>query len=170
MVAVTRRSHVFEKVMGLPMHVLVIHFVVVLVPLLAVASIVYAVVPRLRSRVGWVAGLLAIGAPILAFVAKQSGEAFKDALVAQGVTGEFLAPINTHQSYGDLLFWFTLGLGVATLVLLAVTGGNARVENVPTWVGQVLSVVVIALAVASGIYVYLTGDSGARAVWEGTLQ
>lgn len=160
----------FEKIMGLPMHVLVIHFVVVLVPLLVVASILYAVVPRLRPWLGWVAGLLAIAAPILAFVARQSGEAFKSALVEQGVTGEFLAPINKHQSYGDLAFWFTLGLGVATLVLLAVTSGNARMENVPAWLGQVLSVVVVAFAVAAGIYVFLTGDSGARAVWEGTLQ
>jgi hypothetical protein len=33
----------------------------------------------------------------------------------------------------------------------------------------VTSVVVIALAVVVGIYVFLTGDSGARAVWEGVV-
>jgi hypothetical protein len=160
---------VLDEIAGLPVHVLIIHVTVVFLPLLAAAAIVYALVPRLRSKIGWAAVLLAIGGPLCAFLARQSGGSFRARLVAQGVTGPLLDRIDKHQSYGNLTFWYALGLGVATLVLVVLTTDNARMPTVPTWVSAVVGVVVIGFAVATGIYVFLTGDSGAHAVWDGVL-
>jgi len=42
---------VFEQLLGLPAHPLLLHATVVFVPLLALGTIAYAVVPRLRRRV-----------------------------------------------------------------------------------------------------------------------
>ncbi len=159
----------FDEISGLPVHPLVVHVAVVFLPLLALGSIVYAVAPKLRPRIGWAVVLLAIAAPIGAFVARQSGEALERRLTAAGYGPEILDQVNTHQSYGNLTFWFTLALGVATLVLAALASDNPRMPEAPPWLTTVMSVVVIALAVVVGIYVFLTGDSGARAVWEGVV-
>jgi uncharacterized membrane protein len=160
---------VFDEITGLPVHALVVHGAVVFLPLLALGSIVYAVAPKLRPRIGWAVVLLAIAAPIGAFVARQSGEALERRLTAAGYGPEILDQVNTHQSYGNLTFWFTLALGVATLVLAALASDDPRMPEAPAWLTTVTSVVVIALAVVVGIYVFLTGDSGARAVWEGVV-
>jgi uncharacterized membrane protein len=103
---------VFEEFLGLPLHPLAVHAAVVFVPLLALASLVYALVPRLRARVGWVAVLLAIAAPVSAVVARQSGEAF-----AERRTLPIEGDLANHHEYGTLTMWASLALGVLTVAL-----------------------------------------------------
>jgi len=160
---------VFREISGLPGHVLVIHAVVVLVPLLALASVAYGVLPRWRSRLDWAVAGLAVVTPIATFVAKESGEAFEEALRQRGLGGELLRKIEEHSEYGSTLLWFTIGLAVAALLLLLVTSGLARVRALPRWLAPVLTGVVIVLAAFALVYVYQTGDTGAQAVWSGTL-
>ncbi|HET9517688.1 MAG TPA: DUF2231 domain-containing protein [Actinoplanes sp.] len=153
----------FDQVNGLPVHVLVVHAAVVFVPLLAVLAVAFAVLPRVRSRVDWAAALLAVAAPATAGVAVLSGGAFKDRLLAQGMTAEGLAPITTHQQYGVLTFWFTVALGVATGLLVFLARPGAR--SLPRAAELALSVVVVALAAVAVFYVVRTGDTGATSVW-----
>ncbi|MET8370749.1 hypothetical protein ABZU42_13610, partial [Micromonospora profundi] len=68
----------FEEFMGLPAHPLVLHAAVVFVPLLALLTVGYAFVPPIRPHTRWVLGLLAVGAPLSALLAKLSGDAFFD--------------------------------------------------------------------------------------------
>ncbi len=154
----------FDQVNGLPMHVLVVHAAVVFVPLLALSAVLYALVPRLRDRLGWVAALLAVGAPAVALVAMLSGSAFYDRKYGD-VPEDALANVQQHASFGTRTFWFTLGLGVATGLLLLLTGRRGRALPKPVEVG--LTVVVIALAAVAGWYVFQTGDSGATSVHGG---
>ena len=83
----------FDQFNGLPLHPLVVHAAVVFVPLLVVTAILYGVVPQLRSRIGWVAALLAVAAPTAALVAMLSGRAFKESRFA-GQPAEALQPID----------------------------------------------------------------------------
>ncbi|MEU4779866.1 DUF2231 domain-containing protein [Micromonospora sp. NPDC023633] len=159
----------FKEILGLPAHVLVVHAVVVLVPLLALLSAAYVALPRFRSRLDWAVALLAVAAPVSAFVAVQSGEELTDAFVARGMQGPVLEQIFAHSRYGDILFRWVLPLAVATLLLLVATSGHRRVPKLPSWVTPVLSVAVVALGVVSIVYVYLTGHSGAETVWGNTL-
>ncbi|PZF97198.1 DUF2231 domain-containing protein [Micromonospora deserti] len=159
----------FKEILGLPAHALVVHAVVVFVPLLALLSAAYVALPRFRSRLDWAVAILAVVGPVTAFVAVQSGEALTDVFVARGLQGPIVEQIFEHSRYGDLLFRYTLPLGIAALVLLVVTSGHPRVPKLPYWVTPALSVAVLALAVASLVYVYLTGHSGAEAVWGNTL-
>ncbi|MEU6074651.1 DUF2231 domain-containing protein [Micromonospora sp. NPDC047074] len=159
----------FKEILGLPAHVLVVHAVVVLVPLLALLAVAYVALPRFRRRLDWAVAILAVVAPVSAFVAVESGEELNDAFVARGMQGPILAQISEHAGYGDILFRWVLPLAVASLLLLAVTSGHPRVSKLPSWVTPVLSVVVVALAVVSLVYVYLTGHSGAETVWGNTL-
>ncbi|MEU2611347.1 DUF2231 domain-containing protein [Micromonospora sp. NPDC007271] len=159
----------FREFNGLPLHVLVVHVVVVLVPLLALISVAYGLVPRWRSRLDWAVAGLAVVTPIAAYVATESGEAFEEAQRERGIGGEFLRKIEEHSEYGDTLLWYTIGLAVAALLLLLLASGLARVRGLPRWLVPVLAGVVVVLAVFALVYVYLTGDSGAQVVWEGTI-
>jgi hypothetical protein len=155
---------VFDQINGMPVHALVIHAAVVFVPLLALAAIVYAVVPRWRPKVGWAAVLLALAAPVSTFVAMASGQELRDRLVANGMTGPPLEAIDDHMGYGGLTFYFTLGLGLVTLLMVFLTSRRSA-RPLPRAAGLVLTVIMVALAAVSGYYVFRTGDSGAQAVW-----
>jgi uncharacterized membrane protein len=152
---------VFDQISGLPVHVLVLHFAVVLIPLLALGAIVYAVVPRWRARIGWAVVLLAIIAPICAFVTRESGEKFYDRVKASPKGKEML---DQHMHFGNYTMWFTIALGVVTLVMTIATlrRPDKRLPRVPD---VALAVVMVALAAISGYYVFRTGDSGAHVVW-----
>ena len=83
------------SIAGLPLHPLVVHFAVVLLPLGALGLVVLVLVPKWADRYGWLTvGAIAVGTGA-AFVAKESGEA----LAAK--VGE----PQTHASWGDRLPW-----------------------------------------------------------------
>ncbi|MET9302332.1 MULTISPECIES: DUF2231 domain-containing protein [Micromonospora] len=159
----------FREINGLPVHVLVIHAAVVLVPLLALLAVAYGVLPRWRPRLGWAVAALAVVTPIVAWVATESGEELEEALRAKGYPPDRLQQIHEHAEYGDTLFWFALGLGVVALLLVLSTSRFVAGRNLPRWLPIVLTVVVAVLAVFALVYVYLTGDSGAKMVWDGVV-
>jgi hypothetical protein len=156
---------VFDQFNGMPVHVLLVHAAVVFVPLLVLSAVVYALVPRLRDRIGWVAALLAVGAPLSALFARQSGEAFRNRLIADGMPNEMLEPINTHQGYGTLTLWFSIGLGVVTAVMIFLTNRGVGGRPLPRVADLGIAVIVVAVAAFTGYFVFMTGDSGAAATW-----
>ncbi|NES14192.1 MULTISPECIES: DUF2231 domain-containing protein [Micromonospora] len=159
----------FKEFNGLPAHALLVHAAVVLVPLLALVSVAYGVLPRWRPRLDWAVAALAITAPIAAFLATESGEALEHVLEQKNYPAQILDKVREHSEYGESLRSFTFGLAAAALLLLLVTSGFARVRNLPRWIAPVLTGVVAVLAVFAVVYVYLAGDTGAQAVWGGTL-
>ena len=153
----------FDQVNGLPVHALVLHAAVVFVPLLALGAIVYALVGRWRAKIGWAVLLLAVVAPITALVTMLSGNELHERLLDQGLKGRGAEIINDHMGFGTLTFWFSLALGVVSLVLVLAT--TRRPDALPRVADLGLRVVMVALAAITGYYVYKTGDSGATAVW-----
>ncbi|RIV30859.1 DUF2231 domain-containing protein [Micromonospora radicis] len=159
----------FEKALGLPLHVLVVHAVVVFVPLLVLLALAYIALPRFRARLDWAVLLLAVIAPVTAWVGVESGEALQERQIARGFSGDILEKINEHAEYGEVLFRFTLGLAVAVILLLVATSGHPRAPKLPRWLPPVLSLVVLGLGVAALSYVWLTGHSGSEMVWGNTF-
>ncbi|TNH22870.1 hypothetical protein FHG89_28235 [Micromonospora orduensis] len=159
----------FEEFMGIPAHPLVLHAAVVFVPLLALLTIGYALVAPIRPHTRWVLALLALGAPLAALLAKLTGDAFFERMrSANRVTPEFVPKLEAHQDFGDLTLYATIGLAVVALALVRFvpprTAEGVRPNRPLTLALQVLSVVAAGVAV---YYVIRTGDSGAKAVWEG---
>ena len=152
----------FDQINGLPVHVLVVHAAVVFVPLLALGAIVYALMPRWRSRVGWAVALLAVVAPLATFAATESGEKLEGRLLQQGVSGRGAEIIRDHSGYGDLTFYCALALGAVALLMVVMT---SRGRSLPRVANLGLAVVTVVLGALSGYYVFRTGDSGATAVW-----
>lgn len=160
--------------MGIPAHPLLIHAAVVFVPLLALTTVGYAVLPILRPHLRLVLAALAVLGPIAALLARLSGDAFFERMRERGrVTEGFVPVIERHQGYGENTMWAAIALGVVALALvyfvapagarLRYAGGSGGTQ-VATLVLAVLSVLAAAVAM---YYVIRTGDSGAKAVWEG---
>jgi hypothetical protein len=157
---------VFDQAFGLPMHVLVIHAVVVLVPLTALAALVYAVVPRWRWVLRWpmlVGAAVSLGAGL---VAKLSGEAFFEGLGRPPFVAD-------HQAQGNLLVWVLLAFLVVAVAAAFLLGGPSPLRGGREWPGAVravqvvVAVLLLVVAVGAGVQVVRTGDAGARAVWSG---
>ncbi|MDT4991987.1 MAG: hypothetical protein QOH97_1879 [Actinoplanes sp.] len=153
----------FDQINGLPVHVLVNHAAVVFVPLLALGAIVYAVVPRVRARIGWAVLALAIITPICTFVARESGVKLYDRLIANGISGKVKVLLDQHMGFGSKLFLWTAFLGLVTLVSVVLT--LRKSGTLPRVADAALGVIMVALAAVSGYYVFKTGDSGAHTVW-----
>jgi uncharacterized membrane protein len=153
---------VFDQVNGLPVHILVLHAAVIFVPLLALGAVVYALATPWRPRLAWAVALLAVIAPISTFVAKESGEKLYDSRIStfSPKGKEILAQ---HMDFGTNTFWFSLGLGVLALIMVALTFRVGR--KLPVVLNLAFVVLSVALAAGSGYYIYRTGDSGATAVW-----
>ena len=160
----------FERFGDLPLHVLVIHLTVLVLPVAALTAIVYALVPKWRWLLRWPTLLLGLGSLVCAFVAKKSGEAFVAAIPQ-------LEPlVKTHRERGNLLFWFVLVFAVvAVAAFLLLTGPSALAsgKGAKATKSRPLELVTSAAIVVVGVLVIYqtirTGDAGAKAVWGGQL-
>lgn len=153
----------FERFGDLPLHVLVIHLTVVLLPVAALTVILFALVPRWRHVLRWPALVLGVGTVVCAFVAKESGEAFVNAVPT------LAKAVALHQSRGNLLFWYCLifaVVAVAAFLLLGRTGDKATKSRPLELLTQAAVVVIGVLVLWQTVR---TGDAGAKAVWEGQL-
>jgi hypothetical protein len=149
----------FETFMGLPLHPLVIHAAVVFVPLLILVALGYALVPRLRSRLGWLAVLLAVIAPLTTFAAKLSGDAFR-ARLARLTPGAPFDKIDDHRSLGTFTLYLTILLALLVLAMVLI-------RTKPVVVNALLVVAVVGVSAVTAYYVYRTGDTAAHIVWNG---
>ncbi|TDB95063.1 hypothetical protein E1091_10470 [Micromonospora fluostatini] len=159
----------FREFLGLPLHALVVHAAVTLIPLLAVLAAVYVLRPTWRPKLDWAVALSALGAPVVAFVSTQSGEALQTALIDKGYQQEALDGIYHHSLQGDMLFRFTVALSLVTLALLVVNSRSRKVAKLPSWVGRVLSVLVVVLSIPVLIYTVRAGHTGAETLWQDTF-
>ncbi|MEO3870217.1 DUF2231 domain-containing protein [Nonomuraea sp. B12E4] len=157
----------FDQILGLPAHPLIIHFAVVLTPLLVAAAAVYALLPRWRTHLAWAVVLLSLAAPAAVFAARESGENLKEARFASA-DGTLGARIATHQSFATPLLLSALGLAVAALLLVYASRparDSVGRDRFGRSVTVLLSGLTVVLAAVAGYYVFRAGDSGARAVW-----
>lgn len=160
----------FERFDNLPFHVLVIHAAVVVLPVGALTGIVFALVPKWRWLLRWPVLLVGVGSALLAFVSKESGEAFV-AAVPQ------LDPlVKVHRERGDLLFGFSLAFMALTILAFrwltgpsALASGKGAKATKSRPLELVLSAAVVVMGVLMIWQTVRTGDAGARAVWTGQL-
>ncbi len=157
----------FDEFRGLPLHALVVHATVVLLPVTALLGVLY-VVPRLRVRLRWPLLAATVASLVTVFFTRQSGEALKDSLT---LGGPVAAAVERHQDLANQLVWMTVALtvivGLATLV-----GRYRRTQTSPqrgrAAVETALAVLVLLASVAVGVQTARVGEAGTRAVWNPT--
>lgn len=158
---------------NLPLHVLVVHAVVVLVPLAVLGALVVVFWPAARRRYGWLVVGVAAAATLAIPVATSSGEALEHRLAPTPL-------LETHTHLGDELLVFVAGMLVLLAAFTALhqraanaarregpgtTSAPARLAGGTRLVAGVLAGLTVVLAVVSAVQVYRIGDSGARAAW-----
>jgi len=149
----------FNEFNGLPVHPLVVHAVVVLLPAAVLGTIAIAMRPEWRRRHGTLVVGVAAVATALIPVATSSGESLEHRVGDPG----------RHAALGDQLIWFALPLLVlvGALVVLGRRADHSATDEEPARGGLARTVTVLAVvaALATGVQVYRVGDSGARAAW-----
>lgn len=156
----------FDTIAGLPVHPLVVHAVVVLLPLSVAGTLAISFVPRWRLSYGPLVVGAALVATVLLPVATSSGESLEEKV---GDPGE-------HAELGEQLIWFAVPmlLFVGALVFLewrrarsdGEHGADEATRPAPSHrMMQGVAVLAVVAALAAGFQVVRVGDSGARAAW-----
>jgi hypothetical protein len=163
-----RRRAMFDEFNGLPIHALIVHGTVVLVPLSALLAVLF-VIPKTHgwARIPFI--LVTLGTVPLVWVSKQSGEALKENFIeTRGLedpaNAEWLAQIDTHQERADLLFWLVLAFAVVAVVAYIVASSRSTSKALY----QAMCVLLVVGAAVVTVQVVRVGDAGARAVWNPT--
>jgi glucan phosphoethanolaminetransferase (alkaline phosphatase superfamily) len=151
-----------ETVFGLPVHPLVVHGAVVLVPVAALLAIVIAVNQERRTRWGVLTWILATAAWAATIAAKFSGERLESSLYPT------VTPLATaqHADYGSSSVWFGLALWLAVSAVLLIDLDRRRRDGfgnplLPT----IVAVITIVAAMAAAGQVLLTAWTGSEAHW-----
>jgi uncharacterized membrane protein len=143
-----------ESVLGLPLHPLVVHAVVVLVPLVATGMVVAVVSPVWAERLRMVLAALSMVAAAAAVAARSSGQALLSRVPSS-------PEVARHVELSDSLALFLIG-AAGLVVGWAWAGSRGR----PT---RALGLAAAAGALVAAGWTVLAGHSGAESVWGDVL-
>jgi hypothetical protein len=146
------------EINGLPLHPLIVHAAVVLGPLGALAALAYVGWPRHRDLLRWVALVAVLLAAASIWAAYLSGNNFYSHGGFDHFSQKIQDRIDTHESYARTLRWITSGFAAVTVLA---TWWHSRTGATRVAMG----VLVVVGAVLTLVWVALTGEAGARAVW-----
>lgn len=151
-------------IFDLPAHPLFVHVPVVLLPLLAIVTMVAAVRPSVAQRLGvWlpIASLLVFVSVLLAV---NTGEALDKA--------QNLGNVKHHRALAETTRLLSLVLLVATIALWWVTRRRVTTSVVDRQrpLAKGVAAVTVVFAVLSAVWVIRTGHEGARVHWSGVLK
>ncbi len=144
----------FDTIGGLPLHPLTVHAAAVLIPLSALALALLVFVPKWRKTYFPLTLISLAVSVVLAFAAKQSGEA----LAAR------VGNPADHQALGDVLFPASIGLFLLGLAFYFFT----KTEK-PKWTLQLAGGLSTAAVAGVVVLSVLVGHSGAEATWGNRL-
>lgn len=143
-----------DLVMGLPLHPLVVHAAVVLVPMVALAALAMSYWPSFSIRYGKPILILAVVAQVSLFIAKASGEPFEERLGKN---------IERHAELGEIAPLTFLPLLVLLFIRWRMDRSGATVGSAN--IRRMVSILLAAAAILALVFIFLTGHSGAESVW-----
>lgn len=143
----------FDTIAGIPLHPLVVHAVIVLLPLSCLGAVLVAAKASWNRSYGWLVLACTLVATGSAFVAKESGEK-----LASRVGWP-----EDHIEWGEKIPLASLAL----LVLVAVLWWLDRSRpDGRTGLGKAVAVLTVLAAAGCLVLAVLAGHSGATAVWQ----
>ena len=151
----------FDLINGLPVHPLVVHAVVVLLPVATIGTLAIALRPAWRRPYGLLVVACTAVATALIPVATSSGESLEERV---GNPGE-------HAELGDQLIWFAIPMLLLAAALwwldrrAATTDAASAGRATSLTTMRAVSALAVVAALATTVQVYRVGDSGARAAW-----
>ena len=140
--------------LGLPLHPLIVHLAVVMLPLAALGAIAIALRPVWSKRFGIVVVGGALVGAVTALISRSSGQ---ELALRVGAPAE-------HVNYGNLLpivaFVFFAVVTIFWLLDRGIPGNRRRPLGL-----KILAGIVVLVSVGTILWTALTGHSGAEAVW-----
>ena len=144
---------------GLPLHPLLVHATVVVVPLAVLFAILGALWPTARRKLGIVTPLAASVAGVLVALTILAGRWLKEHIVTTDLA-------QTHEKMGMKIVPWIILLVVATWLQWAWHSfGKKRYARGQKVVPIALAALVLVGALGTGVAVFLIAEAGARAVW-----
>jgi uncharacterized membrane protein len=152
-----------STIAGLPLHPLIVHATVVLVPAAALAVLLAAVWPRFRRWAGWGPLALSVVAVTLTPVTTSSGEALEERVGHSQL-------IEQHSHLAGMLIWWVVPLAVlaAAQYWLFTFGGGRLGARRNRVVAVVMMLAPVLIGLGTLVQVVLIGHSGAKAAWSHT--
>ena len=147
----------FDLITGLPVHVLITHAVVVLLPLAVLTLILVITIPKLRSHYRYPAVGLAIVSAISAIIAEQSGTALQARV---GYPGE-------HAEWGEMLPPVAVALAVLSVIWLIVSRMASSRGKV---LAAIIGGVIIVLGIIAVVITVQAGHSGSEQTWSERIE
>ena len=144
----------FGTLAGLPLHPLLVHSAVVLVPLVAIGALVMSYLPSFSRRHGKIILILAVIAQVSVFLAKMSGEAFAEILDKN---------VEKHAELGEITPLVTLPMVVMIYLRWRMDRSGSTFGSVV--IRRLTSVALVVASLISIIVIVLVGHSGASSVW-----
>ncbi|WP_405138903.1 DUF2231 domain-containing protein [Nocardia sp. NBC_01388] len=151
-----------STISGLPAHVLLVHAIVVLVPLTVILLIACALWPAARRRWIWPAVGLTVLVVALTPLTTEAGEWLQRRL---GST----PAIDHHAGLGREMLYFVAPLLIPAALLAWTQVLEGRGNSLGRAVKVLVAVIALAAGAAAVLQTYRVGDSGAHAVWGGTV-
>lgn len=142
-----------SEIFGMPLHPLLVHGAVVLLPLAGVGAIYCATKDKRSKQFGGAVSLIALVGTIFAFLSMASGRDLRDAM---GMGSR------QHFELGEWLPWFGLALTVAMFVMYFLDKKSKAKRNP---IVTILSLGVMVIGLATIGWTVYTGHTGAELVW-----
>ena len=145
---------------GLPAHVLLVHFIVVLAPLTALLEIACALwAAARRGQLVWLTLILAIVVTVLTPITTDAGGWLYDLRRNPDPI------LREHAERGDTMIYFSLALLVVAIALVGFRYAERRAHKSGLVTRILVAIVVLAVGVSSMVQIYRIGDAGAQSVW-----
>jgi hypothetical protein len=168
---------------GLPAHPLFVHVPVILIPTVAVGGLIIAAKPRWFERHSvWLCTLTVIALASINLT-MNAGDALRADLGLETGGGEVASLIARHAHAAGILRVFLIAYTAVVIVAVALDRERRGHRTEVGWIDAVLKrllsvlgglasvrVLMGLLALGCLYFVFLTGDLGARAVWQGRVQ
>jgi uncharacterized membrane protein len=151
------------EIHGLPAHVLLVHFIVVLVPLTALLVIACALWPAARRHLVWLTLILAVVTAALTPITINAGKWLF------GLRRNPDQILREHADRGELMIYFSVALLVVAIALAVLRVLEHRSDKRRVVTKAVVAIVALAVAISSMIQVYRVGDAGSQSVWGGEI-
>ena len=148
---------------GLPVHALLVHFIVALAPLAGLLVILCAIWPAARQRLLWPTLVLAVSVAGMTPLVTDSGEWLEHHVEESEL-------IEKHASLGDTMIYFALALLIAAILVAVEHVRASRGKPLSTALTAVIAVFVVVAAAATTVQVVRIGHSGAESVWSDALE
>lgn len=146
---------------GLPLHPLIVHATVVIIPLAALAVLLSALWPRVRRWAGPLPAGLSLVGLILVPLSTSTGETLERHVASSAL-------LEKHTQLADGLLPWMIGLLVVAVIGYAIHWSATHGHAIPRAIAVTIAVLSVVAVAGTTLQVARIGHSGAKAAWAET--